>query len=331
MRLVPLLDGFLAKLSGFRGPREIRLIVACVSIFIAGVIYAGCTSNALAADAPVSDPAPPPRVELWPEGATTPGAADDFRPYLELYLLTETDAADAPSTHGAVIVFPGGGYSHRSAHEGEPVARRFNEAGLSAFVLQYRVKPNRHPAPLLDARRAVRLVRSRAAEWGIDPGKIAICGFSAGGHLAASAGVHCDLPIAGDHDSLMAFSARPDALILSYPVIASGPFRHKGSFNLLLGEPNPPESMALMSLEDQVTTATPPAFLWHTSDDQAVPVENSLLFARALADHDVPFELHVYPHGRHGLNLALGDPHVATWSDLCVQWLESMGWKKGMD
>lgn len=260
------------------------------------------------------------KIPLWPDAPPASNADDDFQPWLETYLIE----SDAP--RGAVLVCPGGGYSHRAPHEAAPVAQRFNQAGLHAFVVQYRVAPHRHPAPLLDAARALRLIRHNAAEWGLNPDHIAILGFSAGGHLAASLGVHHADPIINTGDALDAVSARPDGLILCYPVISSQYFAHVGSFKNLLGEDASPDARRHMSLELQVDAATPPAFLWHTTDDTGVPVENSLLFAQALHRFNTPFELHIYPHGKHGLGLSPEDPHVATWSALCAQWLLDMGW-----
>ncbi len=240
---------------------------------------------------------------------------DDFHPWLERY------PAETADVRGAVLVCPGGGYNHRAAHEAEPIARRFNTCGFHAFVVHYRVTPHRHPAPLLDASRALRLIRAHADAWRVDPARIAVCGFSAGGHLAASLGVHYGMEALNTGDDLDAISARPDALILAYPVITSGEFAHRGCFDTLLGPGAAPELRRLMSLELQVTPETPPTFLWHTAEDGSVPVENSLLFAAALHKHGVPFELHVYPHGRHGLGLAPEDAHVATWAELCGEWL----------
>lgn len=256
---------------------------------------------------------------LWSEQPPYSDPADNFRPWLELYLLP----ADRP--RGAVLVCPGGGYVTRAPHEAEPIARRFNRAGFHALVVQYRVAPHRHPAPLLDAAQAVRLIRRHAADWQIDPARIAVCGFSAGGHLAASLGVHWDKGCASP-DGLPQPDCRPDALILCYPVITSGEWAHRGSFQNLLGNDASPDMLQFMSLEQQVNAQTPPAFLWHTVADAGVPVENSLLFVQALRRHGVPFELHFYPEGRHGLGLAPEDAHVATWADLCCGWLEGMGW-----
>ncbi|OPZ08677.1 MAG: Acetylxylan esterase precursor [candidate division BRC1 bacterium ADurb.BinA364] len=193
-------------------------------------------------------------------------------------------------------------------------------------MLQYRVAPNQHPAPLMDAKRAIRIVRSRAAQWNVDPEKIAILGFSAGGHLAGSLAVHWDEGDPQAADPLDRISARPDAAVLCYAVLSAGVHRHAGSFRNLLGPEPSSEMLAFMSLENHVDDRTPPTFLWHTAADAGVPVENSLVFAEALSAHKRPFELHVYPEGRHGLGLAPDDPHLATWSELCAQWLIGMGW-----
>jgi acetyl esterase/lipase len=267
------------------------------------------------------------RIELWDREAY--GAAEGERvPTLTTYLL-EGEAA-----RPAVIVCPGGGYRYTSPREAEPIALKFNAAGYHAFVLDYSVAPRRHPQPLLDAARAIRLVRERSAAWKVVADKVAVCGFSAGAHVAASLGTLWGAsPVAAAPGSRNApeASARPDALILCYPVISSGEFAHRGSFENLLGPDATGEELAAMSLELRVDERTPPTLLWHTYDDPSVPLENSLLFARALREKGVPFELHVYPHGPHGLSLATKEtdsgtmgsyPHVATWMGLCVEWLE---------
>lgn len=258
-------------------------------------------------------------VLLW--DSLPPGGGVDigFRPWMDPYLLA-TDSAI-----GAVIVCPGGAYIGRAPSEGANVARRFNEEGLHAFVLYYRTAPHRHPAPFMDAARAVRTVRGRADEWNVREDRIALCGFSAGGHLAASVGVHFDKWRPRPAVPLDTVSARPDALILCYPVISSGALGHRRSFQNLLGETPPDDQLTLLSLELQVSRHTPPAFLWHTADDP-VRVENSLLFAQALKAHDVPFEIHVFHQGGHGMNLAEKDPHVASWVRLCREWLADLGW-----
>jgi acetyl esterase/lipase len=219
---------------------------------------------------------------------------------------------DGPGPHPAMVVCPGGGYRRHAPHEREPVARWLNGLGIAAFVLEYRVAPQRHPAPLEDATDAIRTVRQRAAEWRVDPSRVGILGFSAGGHVAASAGTLAEDP-----------SGRPDLVVLCYPVISFGEHRHDGSMLNLLGDDPPADAQAALSLETRVSAETPPAFLWHTAEDGAVPVENSLLFAAALARHDVPFALHVFPHGRHGLGLAEGEPEVGAWTSLCAAWLRA--------
>jgi acetyl esterase/lipase len=259
-------------------------------------------------------------IPLWNGAPPQSAQGDTFIPTITPYLIS----TDKPV--GAVVVCPGGGYGGRAAHEGEPIARFFNGAGFQAFVVDYRVQPNRNPAPLMDAARAVRIVRQRAAEWKIKPDKIAILGFSAGGHLAGSLSVFFDAGDAASSDPIAKQSSRPDAAVLCYPVISSGEFAHKGSFDNLLGPDATPEQREAMSLELHVRPDTPPTFLWHTAADSGVPVENSLMMARALHDKKVPFELHVYPEGRHGLGLSPDDPHVATWSKLCAEWLRGMGW-----
>lgn len=256
-------------------------------------------------------------VPLWDEqvpGAL--GSEEGDQPSLTPYLL------DGEQTRAAVVVCPGGGYAHRAPHEGEPVARWLNSIGLHALVLRYRVTPYRHPCPLMDAQRALRLVRHKAGEWGIDPQRVGILGFSAGGHLAATSATHFDAGSPSASDPVMLQSCRPDFLILCYPVITFvGQYAHLGSMRNLLG-PEPSEEMRnYLSNEQQVTGDTPPTFLWHTANDAGVPVENSLMFAAALSRHGVPWEMHIFPDGRHGLGLAPEHPQVRAWTELCATWL----------
>lgn len=225
----------------------------------------------------------------------------------------------------AVVVCPGGGYGGRAGHEGEPIARWLNSLGLHAFVCNYRVAPNRHPIPLDDAQRALRQVRHHAAEWFIDPQRVGILGFSAGGHLVCSVGNFGDAGDASASDPIARQPGRPDAVIACYAVVSSGEFANRGSFNNLLG----PDTVvpSELSLETSVTACNPPTFLWSTADDQAVPVENSLLYAMALRRHKVPFALHVYPTGRHGLGLAAEYATPSDWTHRCGQWLADLGWR----
>lgn len=259
-------------------------------------------------------------VPLWP--GDVPGL-ETAKPRHVPKLTAYPVRSDRP--RGAVVVCPGGGYGGRAAHEAEPIALWLNANGISSFVVSYRVAPYRHPWPLRDAQRAVRLVRHRADEWGIDPQRVGILGFSAGGHLASTVGTHYDAGDAQAIDPVERESCRPDAMVLCYPVITLGPNRHRGSMVNLIGENPPAHLRSNLSNETQVTKDTPPAFIWHTCDDPAVPVENSLLFGAALAREHVPFELHIYRTGRHGLGLAQSDPHVGTWSTLCAEWLSQIG------
>ncbi|WP_207952113.1 alpha/beta hydrolase [Paenibacillus turpanensis] len=255
-------------------------------------------------------------IELWPEGAPfAQGSGEEDRPAITPYLVEGSEPT------AAVIVCPGGGYARRAAHEGEPIAQWLNTLGISAFVLRYRVAPYRHEATLGDAQRAIRYVRSRAKEWNIDAGRVGILGFSAGGHLASSAGTHYDSGQAESEDPVERESCRPNLMVLCYPVISFGEYRHEGSLTNFLGEEPSEELVRLFSNELQVTADTPPTFLWHTGDDASVPVENSLLLAAALSKHNVPFELHSYTSGRHGLGLAQTHPEAQTWPDLCARWL----------
>ena len=256
---------------------------------------------------------------LWDSAAPHSSSECGFLPWMDAYLLEDA------VVRGAVIVFPGGAYVGRAPSEGVTVARRFNREGFHSFVVYYRTAPHRHPAPLLDAARAVRIVRSRSAQLRVDPTRIAVCGFSAGGHLCATLGVHFDKANRDGGDTIDTVSARPDALVLCYPVISFGRHGHRGSARNLLGEDPSDSLIALLSLETQVTKNTPPAFLWHTAPDD-VKVENSLLFASALGAHKVPFEVHVFHRGPHGMNLAEGDARVGTWVTLCAGWLTEMGW-----
>ncbi len=257
---------------------------------------------------------------LWPDGIPTPdGVTPTETPALTIYPVESAEPT------GFVVICPGGGYGHRAAHEGEPIARMLNQAGIAAGVVSYRISPHRFPVPQLDAMRAIRLARANATAWNLKADRIGILGFSAGGHLAGSVAVHADHGDAGSADPVTRLSARPDAAILCYAVLSFGEWGHRGSRNNLLGPTPSPAAVEYMTLEQHVDTGTPPTFLWHTAEDPGVPVQNSLLFASALAAHKVPFELHVFPKGRHGLGLAADDPSVGQWPELCVKWLKGLG------
>ena len=263
------------------------------------------------------------KIMLWSDRKAAPDGTCDFQPYMTPFLLPGDE------TRGCVLVLPGGGYSHRARHEADPVAQRFNALGFHAFTVEYRVAPYRFPAPQEDALRAIRIVRAHAEEWKIKPDKIAILGFSAGGHLACSAGLFYDKVKADNGDGCDAVSARPDAEILCYPVISGDPAcGHMGSFANLLGPEVPRTRFAEYSCEKLVTGSTPPAFLWHTAADSAVPVVNSLRYAEALSRFKIPFGLHIFPAGPHGLGMAENKPEysdVANWPELAGEWLRKMG------
>ncbi|TXK85511.1 alpha/beta hydrolase [Paenibacillus sp. N3.4] len=256
-------------------------------------------------------------IELWPEAAReSEGSANAGCPSLSLYPVS------GEGLRAAVIVCPGGGYGNRAYHEGEPVAQWLNGLGISAFVLNYRVAPYKHPTPLQDAQRAIRMVRHHAEEWGIDSNRVGILGFSAGGHLASTAGTHYDAGNTQAEDPIEKQSSRPNLMVLCYPVITFGEFTHVGSKHNLLGETPEEALVASLSNETQVTSDTPPTFLWHTADDPAVAVENSLLFAGALSRHKIPFDLHVFESGVHGIGLAENHPEASLWPELCARWLK---------
>jgi len=263
---------------------------------------------------------------LWPEGApgALGGSSNDI-PTLTVYL-----PATNLATGAAMVICPGGGYARHARHEGEDYARWLNEQGVAGFVLHYRLGSAgyRHPAMLHDAARAVRTVRARAAEWGVDPGRVGIMGSSAGGHLAATLLTHFDTGQPDAADAIERQSSRPDLGILCYAVITFGEFTHRGSRNLLLGDAPDPALVERLSNERQVTSNTPPCFLWHTGEDKAVPVENSLQFAAALRRAGVPFALHIYERGGHGLGLGTRDwqPEARhPWTRACELWLRERG------
>ncbi|WP_374016895.1 alpha/beta hydrolase [Paenibacillus thiaminolyticus] len=259
------------------------------------------------------------RMLLWPQGAPlSMGEPAEAGPALHLF------PADGPEPAGAVIVCPGGGYGFRAEHEGAPVAEWLNSLGIHAFVLDYRVHPYRHPAPLLDAQRAIRLVRSQARAWNVRPDRVGILGFSAGGHLASTAGTRYDLGTPHAADPIDRESCRPDAMVLCYPVITMGESGHLHSRENLLGPDADPQLIEALSSERHVTEDTPPAFLWHTSEDD-VKVEHSLQFALSLSRKAIPFDLHVYDKGPHGLGLATSDPYVGGWTTQCGKWLKKLG------
>jgi acetyl esterase/lipase len=253
---------------------------------------------------------------LWPEQLKTDS---EEKSTLIPYVVKNSDR------HSAIIICPGGGYHHRAHHEGEPVAHWLNSIGISAFVLNYRVSPNRYPSSLADCQRAIRYVRYHANNWNLNKEKIGILGFSAGGHLAASASSLQSVTSYEPIDGMDFESCKPNLSILCYPVISFLQHFHQGSVHNLLGEEPSQELRSLLSHEMNVTENTPPTFLWHTADDASVPVQNSLMYAQSLSNLQIPFEMHIFPNGRHGLGLAKEDPIVGKWTDLCGDWLMKQG------
>jgi acetyl esterase/lipase len=215
-------------------------------------------------------------------------------------------------------------------HEGKQIAEWLNARGVAAFVLRYRLGPRyHHPIELGDAQRALRLVRFHAADYGLASDKIGIWGFSAGGHLASTAGTHFDRGNPDAADSIERASSRPDFMILAYPVISfTTPYTHRGSLRNLLGDNPDPKLVASLSNETQVTPETPPAFLFHTTTDSGVPPENSVLFYLALQKAGVPAEMHIYERGEHGVGLALFDPILSSWPSRLEEWMRLHGWMR---
>jgi acetyl esterase/lipase len=226
-----------------------------------------------------------------------------------------------------MVVCPGGSYmSLASHHEGRQVAEWLNTLGVTAFVVQYRLGPRyRHPAPLQDAQRAIRLARAKAAEWAVDPKRVGILGFSAGGHLAATAATHFDSGAADAKDPIDRLGSRPDLAVLVYPVITlTTPAVHSKSLGNLLGMDADLQLRESLSNELQVTPRTPPTFLVHTDEDATVTPENSILFYEALRRAKIPAEVHVFVKGSHGLGLGEKGTAFAAWPDLCAAWMREM-------
>ncbi len=251
-------------------------------------------------------------------------------PDIAVYLPTKANA-----TGQAVVICPGGGYYILAYDwEGTDFAKWLNSKGIAAIVLKYRLPSSNnhitpHLSPLLDAQRALRLTRYHAKEWNIDTSKVGIMGFSAGGHLASTAGTHFDAGKADAKDVIDKLSSRPDFMILVYPVITFvKPVMHKGSAEALLGQNSDPKLLEYYSNELQVKADTPPTFLIHAGDDDGVPVDNSILFYQALRAKNIPAELHIYPTGGHGFSLAIGKGYLETWTERCAEWLKSLNVRK---
>ncbi|MDO5517695.1 MAG: alpha/beta hydrolase [Clostridium sp.] len=224
----------------------------------------------------------------------------------------------------AIILCPGGAYSHKAEHEGEPIARYLNSIGINVFIVNYRVSPYKYPYPFMDLQRAIRFVRYNCEKFNVDRDKIGVMGFSAGGHLAAASCVYFDFGRSESEaeDEIDKVSCRPDINILCYPVITLvGEYIHKRSGPNLLGEDASNELYEYMSVQKHVKENTPSAFIWATATDNSVPFQNSLMYAEALKEKGVDFELHIFPRGRHGLGLLDEEPYVKRWAELCKEFL----------
>jgi acetyl esterase/lipase len=297
--------------------RDIRIAFVCV---ITALMFTVPVSVAKAAESH--------QVELlWPNGAPgAKGTADGDKPSLTIYLPEKEKATGA-----AVVIFPGGGYGYLAMdHEGHQIAQWLNSIGVAGFIVKYRHRNSGagygHPAPIQDAQRAIRMVRSRAKEWGVDPGRIGIIGFSAGGHLASTAGTHFNTRYSEPVDEIDRSSARPDFIILMYPVISFTEwYTHKGSMVNLLGKNPDKDLMESLSNEKQVTSETPPTFLVHADDDDVVPSENSIAFYLALRRAKVPAEMHIYEKGGHGFGPGVGKGACSSWMVRCADWMKGRG------
>lgn len=294
-----------------------RLLWACIVV----VLFARAAAAQTPAPLPIKDGEVLP---LWPGGAPgAQGTADADVPAMTVFL-PRTMTANTP----AMIVCPGGGYSNlASNHEGRQVANYLNSLGMAAFVLRYRLGPRyHHPIELGDAQRAIRTVRSHAGDWRIDPTRIGIMGFSAGGHLAMSASTWLEAVNATANDVIDRATSRPDFAVLGYPVISmTAAWTHKGSKRSLLGDQPEATLAKKLSGELAVTKDTPPTFIFQTNEDTAVPAENAVQYYLALRQAGVPAEMHVFEKGPHGVGLANNDPALSAWSGLLANWLRVRG------
>lgn len=256
----------------------------------------------------------------------TSGANKDYDAKLVTYI--PDMSVDSIPPRDAVVICPGGGYHFLSEREAEPIALEFAARGICAFVLYYSVSPAIYPQAVCEAAEAVKIVRDNAKKWNINPNKIAICGFSAGGHLAASLGVFYHTRDVLENLNCTEDEVKPNAMILSYPVISSGEKAHRGSFTNLLGE-RYDELLEYTSLENRVTEKAPPAFIWHTITDTVVPVENSIYMFTALKNAGVNAEMHIFPNGAHGLSLAneiVGSPNprAECWLSMAIDYIKNL-------
>lgn len=259
----------------------------------------------------------------------------DSKAYINVYIPDNSEEIDINKKRKTIVICPGGGYVMTSDREAEPVAFKLLSEGFNVIILRYSVAPNRFPTALLELSATVDYVRKMSGKWHVDNEKVITCGFSAGGHLVGSLGVLWNKDFIAETLKIDKHKLKPNGMILSYPVITSGEFSHNGSFDNLLGEDASVEEREKFSLEKLVSKDTPETFLWHTFNDGAVPVENSLFFANSLRRNNVPFELHIYPDGVHGLSLCDEtsankndinhiNKQVESWFELAVKWIKNI-------
>ncbi len=288
------------------------------------LLLAGLLAITAVADQPQSQ-----TLSLWP--GLPPGSERSDDGDVPQLIVTRVES-DSPTA--AVVILPGGGYGgHAMDHEGHQFAEWFRSLGVTSAICTYRLrgkgndgKGYGHPIPMWDAQRAIQTLRASAPQWNIDPHRIGVIGFSAGGHLCSTVSTHFAEAEESSDDPVARASSRPDFSILCYPVIAFGkPHTHIGSQRNLIGSDPTPEMITLLSNERQVSDQTPPTFLFHTAADTAVPVQNSIDYFVACQKHGVAAELHIFPQGRHGVGLARDLPGASQWPELCEQWLRRIG------
>jgi len=278
----------------------------------------------------IRDPEPPflgEEIMLWDDNSKNNGSHEKYRPKIRLYYPSLKRNRYENRKFPIVLICPGGGYHVQAHHEGQPFAQLFAMHGIVGAVLTYRVSPDPYPSAYADACRAMRLLKANAAKYQLDSEKVAIMGFSAGGHLASTVATQPDLYQEPEDDLIDKHTARPDRVILGYPVISFSEYAHEGSVKAQLGDTPEPAMREQLSNHKHLTADAPPAFLFHAADDKGVPVQNSMMYASACLEHDVPVELHVFPKGGHGMGMALDNPSLSIWSQNLMNWLGD--WKLG--
>jgi acetyl esterase/lipase len=304
-------------------PREYTAAMTRTTLVVFSIVFGLAAPLGARQRGAAPPPASPQEIVLWEGGA--PGAigkADTDIPTVTAY------RAPRAANGTAVVIAPGGGYQNLAMeHEGRQFAYWFNAMGVTAFVLKYRLGPTyHHPIELGDAQRAIRTVRARASEFNLIPDRVGMMGFSAGGHLASTAGTHFDNGKPDASDPIERVSSRPDFLILGYPVISfDAAITHAGSLRNLLGDKPDPKLVEDLSNDLRVTPQTPPTFIFHTTNDNGVPVENSVRFYLALRKAKVPVEMHLFENGPHGVGMALNDPALSQWPQLLMTWMRARG------